>query len=388
MMTMSRYTMQLRTLIEQASQNNDGLSSAERIEIGRKKLFDFDYPIFDEAYRKVFETKFIRKFYMREIGFETEGLFKFQLETWLLINMPYFNKLYESELIEFNPLENSSVDVTHNKKTDVTQNDEANGTQSGNETVDSSYKDNLKTDKTGNSVSNRSMDSTTNIDSTDTSTTENSDQRTGNETNTDKVINTTDSTTTDSTNETSSGTKENDDFERKLVSNTPDSRLNITTNDGEGVITYASSINEENENNVETTNNQTDTNKTSTTNSDSTTDTTGERNSTQSGTSDSTTNSSGSTDTVSSTDSTDTTNVTENETGLNTGDRNSEKVNQLNSNNTLNSNINNVEDFIQHRAGKIGIQTYSEMVMKFRSSFIRIDNDIHDEMSQLFMLVY
>nr|prf protein p11,lower collar [Bacillus phage phi29] len=89
---MSSYTMQLRTYIEMWSQGETGLSTAEKIEKGRPKLFDFNYPIFDESYRTIFETHFIRNFYMREIGFETEGLFKFHLETWLMINMPYFNK--------------------------------------------------------------------------------------------------------------------------------------------------------------------------------------------------------------------------------------------------------------------------------------------------------
>lgn len=36
--------MQLRTYIEKFSQYEDNLSLEERIEIGREKLFDFDYP--------------------------------------------------------------------------------------------------------------------------------------------------------------------------------------------------------------------------------------------------------------------------------------------------------------------------------------------------------
>ena len=106
---MSSYTMQLKTYIEQASQTST-LSTRDKIEQGRTKLFDFEYPIFDETYKKVFETNFIRRFYMTEIGFETEGLFKFHLETWLLINMPYWNKMFESELLQFDPLTNAKMD--------------------------------------------------------------------------------------------------------------------------------------------------------------------------------------------------------------------------------------------------------------------------------------
>src|SRR5690606_40563614 len=66
----------------------------------------------------VFETYFIIHFYMREIGFETEGLFKFYLETWLLVHMPYYNQLFKSELIEYDPLSNSQVIVAHEQLKD------------------------------------------------------------------------------------------------------------------------------------------------------------------------------------------------------------------------------------------------------------------------------
>jgi hypothetical protein len=71
---MSSYTMQLREYIEQATQDIEEMSIKDRIEAGRPKLFDFSYPIFDTNYKAIFETHFIRNFYTREIGFETEGL--------------------------------------------------------------------------------------------------------------------------------------------------------------------------------------------------------------------------------------------------------------------------------------------------------------------------
>ena len=115
---MASYTMQLREYIEAQTQYHNCKNTQEKIEVGRCRLFDFDYPIFDEDYKKIFETNFIRNFYMRELGFETEGLFKFQLETWLNIHLPYFNKLWESEMLKYNPLHNASIDTTHNKKND------------------------------------------------------------------------------------------------------------------------------------------------------------------------------------------------------------------------------------------------------------------------------
>jgi hypothetical protein len=72
----------------------------------KNKTIRLYYPIFDTNYKAIFETHFIRNFYTREIGFETEGLFKFKLENWLSINMGYFNKMFESELLTFDPLIN------------------------------------------------------------------------------------------------------------------------------------------------------------------------------------------------------------------------------------------------------------------------------------------
>ena len=58
----------------------------------------YDFYVDDEQMRKAFEHKFIRHFYYREIGFETPFMFIQKLETHLLINMPYWKQLYETEL--------------------------------------------------------------------------------------------------------------------------------------------------------------------------------------------------------------------------------------------------------------------------------------------------
>jgi hypothetical protein len=256
---MASYTMQLREYIEMWSQN-ETLSTRDRIEKGRTKLFDFDYPIFDADYKKVFETHFIRQFYMREIGFETEGLFKFHLETWLLVNMPYFNKMFQSELIDFDPLTNTKIDTSQKKTNDKLQ------TRSS------------KTDSTNNGSSTQ----------------------------------------------TSDGTSSQNKFARHLDSNTPDSRLTITSNDGEGVIEYASNIQEN-------------------TNKDSQTS-----NSTSSATVE------------------DTANVTSSGTG----------------------EINEVEDYVESKVGKIGDQSYSSMINEYRTTLLRVEKQIFKEMQELFMLVY
>lgn len=78
-------------------------------------LFNFNYPIFNEEYRPILEDKIIRHFYFREIGFETIGRFLFELETKLNEIMPFYNKMYESTLLEFDPLLNYQVKETYEK---------------------------------------------------------------------------------------------------------------------------------------------------------------------------------------------------------------------------------------------------------------------------------
>lgn len=104
---MSKYTTELRYILERLA----GLDHSEPynkvadiIEAARTKVFDFDYPIYDPAYKPILETKILRHYYTREIGSETYGLFKLRLEDELNLIMPYYNELYKSTLLDFNPL--------------------------------------------------------------------------------------------------------------------------------------------------------------------------------------------------------------------------------------------------------------------------------------------
>lgn len=84
---MGEYTVSLRYLIER----------------GYKLALD-SYPIWDEEYRPYLNQKIIDHYYFREIGQETPDRFNFFLRRKMNEIMPYYNKLYESELIEFDPL--------------------------------------------------------------------------------------------------------------------------------------------------------------------------------------------------------------------------------------------------------------------------------------------
>lgn len=118
---MSKYTTEVRYICEHFSGLSEsvGYDGVEQvIKNCLPKVFDFNFPIFDESYRTVLETKILRHYYTREIGLETVGLWKLKLNTKLNEIMPFYNQLYKSELIEFNPL--YDVELTRERKVEGT----------------------------------------------------------------------------------------------------------------------------------------------------------------------------------------------------------------------------------------------------------------------------
>lgn len=104
---MSKYTTELRFILETLAgkTESEGYDSVEDIiETARPLLFNFDYPIFDEEYRPVLETKILRHYYTREICAETVGRWKLFLQAELNEIMPYYNQLYHSAQLQYNPL--------------------------------------------------------------------------------------------------------------------------------------------------------------------------------------------------------------------------------------------------------------------------------------------
>lgn len=80
----------------------------------------FTYPIYDEAYREVLNEKIKKRYYFREIGFETGELFIWHLDRLMNEIMPYYNEIYKSQLLlideKFNPLNNLNTTETHTRK--------------------------------------------------------------------------------------------------------------------------------------------------------------------------------------------------------------------------------------------------------------------------------
>ena len=166
---MSKYTTEVRSICEVAAGLTESLgynSINDILKQAAPNVFNFDWPIFDEAYRLPLEIKILKHFYTREIGLETVGLWKLKLDTKLNEIMPYYNQLYKSELIEFNPL--YDVDITRDHM----------GENTGNHKTDGGFSD------TANVNNTAEVDDTTNftgkVNGTDESTTQGTNNQTNN----------------------------------------------------------------------------------------------------------------------------------------------------------------------------------------------------------------
>lgn len=74
-------------------------------------LFDPNdkYPIWDETHRAELEKKIIEHYYLRQIGFETFGAFKFHLNVRMREIMPVYVERYKTTQFKYNPIENYSM---------------------------------------------------------------------------------------------------------------------------------------------------------------------------------------------------------------------------------------------------------------------------------------
>lgn len=108
---MSKYTTELRYICETKAGLNASVGDNDVEEViasARTEIFNFDYPIFSNEYKEPLESKILSHFYTREIGCETYGLWHLRLRNKMNEIMPYYNKLYESELFDYEPLDDTN----------------------------------------------------------------------------------------------------------------------------------------------------------------------------------------------------------------------------------------------------------------------------------------
>lgn len=145
-MRMSKYTTELRYICETEAGLSESVGQTKIRDVIAKaipNIFDFDFPIFDESYRNVLETKILKHYYTREIGLETYGLWKLKLDTKLNEIMPFYNQLYKSALLEFNPLYEVNYTKTGNRDSSGTRDNTENSSENYDETTNTnnSYED-------------------------------------------------------------------------------------------------------------------------------------------------------------------------------------------------------------------------------------------------------
>lgn len=113
---MALYTTQVRTICESSLEMSEHVGFDNINDVLNKsapKVFNFYFPIWDEKYRITLETKILKHYYMREIGAETVGLWKLWLDERLNLIMPYYNKLYETTVLQFNPFYDVDLTTVH-----------------------------------------------------------------------------------------------------------------------------------------------------------------------------------------------------------------------------------------------------------------------------------
>lgn len=135
---MSHYTTQIRYICENLSGLTDSAGYADVnkvIKKARKKIFTFDYPIFDADYKPLLETKILKHYYTREIGLESFGLWQLNLDRVMNEIMPLYNQYYESALIKFNPMHDTDLYVKRDDervdRTDEVQDNNTNNDVAG-----------------------------------------------------------------------------------------------------------------------------------------------------------------------------------------------------------------------------------------------------------------
>ena len=353
--TLSKYTTEVRFICETVAgydSSQGHLPVNQILDVAAPKVFNFTFPIFDEAYRHVLEKKILKHFYTREIGLETVGLWMLKLDTKMNEIMPLYNQFYMSELLVFNPLYdvdltrdhtlsrnetadmsgNGTADLNRNGTNDITGTGKRNGTSETDETGnrESSIRESVDTDERGSESSDTTGKSTT--DGTNGSTTDATN--TGNHTDAYSDTPQGDVTGVEANKYLTNYRKINDTSTGKnTVSGTDKTDVSSSENatvDTDKTIEVSRNVS----NNEDTTRKST----------------------------------------VMSGDSSET---TQHSTNTDTEKRTNTQ--------TENRKIDSLDDYLEHVKGKTAGASYSKLLLEFRQTFLNIDMQIIGELEELFM---
>lgn len=330
---MAEYTTQVRTICESLTSNELGPypDVAQTIEQARPLIFNFPYPIFDEEYRPVLETKILKHYYTREIGMETYGLWKLKLDTKLNEIMPYYNELYLTTKYQYNPLFDYEEWRTHV------------GNGSEDKSAQNSHEEATNTKVTHDIFGTKDTDFG------------GQDKVVGEQTGQDDVTGSSDTEAHNTSKVTSNG--DSDTNTDHAYSDTPQSNI-ANVQDLKYLTAYDNTITRGITNNAQNTTADNIGSSSSDTHSDYTHN-------------DNTTTTFGKTERTESS-----------ENGVN------DTVGSLSGSGTESHTITSTNDYVEHVIGKSAAHTYPQLIMEYRNTLLNIDMLIIERLSDLFMLVY
>lgn len=137
---MADYTTQVRSICEfyAGKSSSGGYEDINAIiAAARPKIFTETYPIYDGGDRAALETKILKHYYMREIGFETVGLWKHFLNTRMIEIMPYYVNYMAQGVNSFNP--EGTIDLTRIYNETVNDSGNSSDTHEINTTTTTEY---------------------------------------------------------------------------------------------------------------------------------------------------------------------------------------------------------------------------------------------------------
>lgn len=138
---MSKYTTEVRFICESKSglEVSGGSGDVDNIIANSwNKIFTSKAPFFNEEYRSVLCQKILKHYYLREICCETVGIWTLWMNTRLEEIMPYYNQLYESAKIEFDPMHDVNLTRKHERNVEGTSKEDGTRTQTTKETREDS----------------------------------------------------------------------------------------------------------------------------------------------------------------------------------------------------------------------------------------------------------
>lgn len=137
---MAHYTTEVRFICETAcglDESSGGNNVMQICKDAAPIIFDENLELFDSGYKEILLPKILLHYYTREIAFETVGLWILKLNTKMEEILPYYNQLYRSEMLKFDPLHNFNLVRSHVEQGRA----DSHGNSAGSNSKTNSYSD-------------------------------------------------------------------------------------------------------------------------------------------------------------------------------------------------------------------------------------------------------